>query len=218
VNTLLERIGVGVAATIAGSAPATWNAASPGADIDHLAALLVAARAGEPRAFDRLIAACRPVVQRQARQHAWTASDVDDVIQEVWVRLVEHGGSIREPRALLAWLMMVTRRVAADLGRRGSRLVPAEADEDRPGPGSAEDHALRSFERHEISDGVRAALARLDVEDRRLLLLLDGDESLSYRDVSDLVQRPVGSLGPTRQRLLRRLRVDPAVRRLRLAS
>ncbi len=114
--------------------------------------------------------------------------------------------------------MMVTCRVAADLGRRGSRLVPAEVDDDWPSPGSAEDHALRSFERREISDGVRAALARLDADDRRLLLLLDGDESLSYRDVSDRVQRPVGSLGPTRQRLLRRLRVDPAVRRLRLAS
>jgi RNA polymerase sigma factor (sigma-70 family) len=194
------------------------NAAQPGADVDDLAALLVATRAGEARALERLIAACSPVVQRHARRHAWTTGDVDDIVQEVWVRLVEHGASIREPRALLAWLLMVTSRVAADLGRRASRLVPTEVDDDLPGPGSTEDHALGSFERREISDGVRAALARLDAADRRLLLLLDGDESLSYQDVSDKVQRPIGSLGPTRQRLLRRLRVDPAVRRLRLAS
>jgi RNA polymerase sigma factor (sigma-70 family) len=198
--------------------PPTSNAPPPAADVDHLAALLVATRACEPRAFERLIAACRPVVHRHARRHAWTPGDVDDIVQEVWIRLVEHGASIREPRALLAWLMMVTSRVAADLGRRGSRLVPTEVDHESPSPGSTEDHALSTFERREISDGVRAALARLDAEDRRLLLLLDGDESLSYRDVSDRVQRPIGSLGPTRQRLLRRLRVDPDVRRLRLAS
>jgi RNA polymerase sigma factor (sigma-70 family) len=157
-------------------------------------------------------------VQRQARRHAWTPGDIDDVVQEVWARLVEHGASIREPRALLAWLMMVTSRVAADLGRRASRLVPTELDDGSPSPGSTEDHALSTFERGEISVGVRAALSRLDAEERHLLLLLDGDDSLSYRDVSDLVQRPIGSLGPTRQRLLRRLRVDPAVQRLRLAS
>jgi RNA polymerase sigma factor (sigma-70 family) len=198
--------------------PPTRDAAPPAADVDHLAALLVATRAGEPHAFERLVAVCRPVVHRHARRQAWTLGDVDDIVQEVWARLVEHGASIREPRALLAWLMMVTSRVAADLGRRGGRLVPTEADHDSPRAASAEDDALNTFERREIADGVRAALARLDAEDRRLLLLLDGDESLSYRDVSDRVQRPIGSLGPTRQRLLRRLRVDPAVRRLRLAS
>ena len=37
-------------------------------DVERLAALLVAARAGSAGAFDRLIATCRPVVQRQARR------------------------------------------------------------------------------------------------------------------------------------------------------
>lgn len=77
---------------------------------------------------------------------------------------------------------------------------------------------MSTYERREVTDGVRAALGRLDTEDRRVLLLLTGDSTHSYRDVSVQVRRPVGSLGPTRQRLLRRLRVDPAVRRLRPAG
>jgi hypothetical protein len=114
--------------------------------------------------------------------------------------------------------MMVTSRVATDLGRRGSRLVPTAVDDDVPTPGSTEEHALGAFDRSEICAGVRAALVRLDAADRRLLLLLAGPETLANGDASDRVQRPIGSLGPTRQRLLRRLRLDPAVQRLRLAS
>jgi RNA polymerase sigma factor (sigma-70 family) len=198
--------------------PTTDDGSAGSTEVGHLADLLVAARDGDQQAFERLIAACRPVVRRLARRHAWHPSDIDDICQEVWVRLVEHAAAIREPRALLGWLMMVTTRTAAALGRRSTRLVPADVDDQRPGAGSTEEHALRSCERREIATGLRAALARLDDADRHLLLLLDGDGSLSYRDVSERLQRPVGSLGPTRQRLLRRLRVDPALQRLRPAS
>jgi RNA polymerase sigma factor (sigma-70 family) len=187
------------------------------AGAERLGDLLVAARHGCPGAFDVLIAACRPLVESRARRHAWRPGDVDDIVQEVWTRLVEHAAAIREPRALLAWLAMVTTRVASELGRRDARLIPTDVDDGRAGTASSEDNAMRSFERREVTDGIRAALDRLDAADRRLLLLLDGDDSLSYRQVSEQVRRPIGSLGPTRRRLLRRLRVDPAVRRL-LAS
>ena len=193
-------------------------AAGDRVDVEHVATLLVAARGGTPGAFDRLIATCRPVIERQARRSAWRSSDVEDIVQEVYIRLFEHASTIREPRSLLSWLTMVTRRAAAQAGRRGARLVPTALDDERPSPASTEDQAMSTYERREVTDGVRAALGRLDTEDRRVLLLLTGDSTHSYRDVSVQVRRPVGSLGPTRQRLLRRLRVDPAVRRLRPAG
>jgi DNA-directed RNA polymerase specialized sigma24 family protein len=95
--------------------------------------------------------------------------------------------------------------------------VPTELDDTHSPQASTEDQAMRTHERREVTDGVRAALARLDAEDRRVLLLLEGEEALSYRQISHEISRPIGSIGPTRQRLLRRLRVDPAVRPLRLA-
>jgi RNA polymerase sigma factor (sigma-70 family) len=184
-------------------------------DVDALAAQLVAARNGTPGGFDRLIATCRPIVERQARRSAWRPGDVDDIVQEVCVRLFEHAGTIREPRSLLSWLTMVTRRAASQVGRRGARLVPTELVDSHSPQASTEDQAMRTYERRAVTDGVRAALARLDAEDRRVLLLLEGDEALSYRQISQEIRRPIGSIGPTRQRLLRRLRVDPAVRPLR---
>ena len=182
--------------------------------VDELAALLVAARDGRPGAFDQLIAACWPVVEREARRHSFRSADNDDVVQEVWVRLVEHAATIRDPRALLGWLIMVTRRTAAEIGRRHGRLVPAELDEQSTGT-STEDQVLDAEQVHETTVGVRSALGRLTAGDRNLLLLLIGDGTPNYREASRQLHRPVGSLGPTRRRLLERLRTDPSVRHLR---
>jgi RNA polymerase sigma factor (sigma-70 family) len=185
-------------------------------DVDRLASLLLAARHGQHGAFEELVVACRPFVTQRARQNAWRLDDVDDIVQEVWIRLFEHAGAIREPRALLGWLAMVTARTAAAVGRRRGRVV--QGDHERPVPQQTEELVIGALERREVGEGVRAALARLDSADRRMLLLLEGSDPLPYRDVSRAVQRPIGSLGPTRQRLLRRLRHDPAVRRLRVAG
>ena len=58
---------------------------------------------------------------------------------------------------------------------------------------------MRTYERREVTDGVRAALARLDAEDRRVLLLLEGDEAL-------VVPRSQPRAAPAR----RQPRPDPA--------
>ena len=184
--------------------------------VDDIAALLVAFRDGRPGAIDRLIAGCWPVVAAQARRFARRPDDVDDIVQEVWVRLVEHAADIREPRATLAWLLMVTRRTALQLGRRDARIVLTEPDE-QPSVVSTEEQAMWAEQRREVAAGVRSALGRLTAGDRRLLDMLVGEgdgRAPSYREASRQLGRPVGSLGPTRRRLLDRLRVDPAVRRL----
>jgi RNA polymerase sigma factor (sigma-70 family) len=201
-----------------GAAPAGRANGIGEIDVDHLAALLVTARSGRADAFNQLIATCRPVVRRQARRQAWRADDVDDIVQEVLIRLFENAGDVREPRALLGWLSMVTNRVASQIGRRSSRLVPTDLDDIRPSLHATEDQAISTSERREVADGVRAAVARLCADDRRVLFLLEGDDAVSYREASHQLRRPVGSLGPTRQRLLSKLRVDPAVRRLRLVG
>ena len=187
-------------------------------DRDALATLLVAAQDGRPGALDRLIVACRPVITRHARRCAWRPSDVDDVVQDVWIRLVEHVGEIREPHAFVGWLRTVTARSASEIGRRSIRFVPTPLDDERPGSASTEEQAVSAHERSVVVDAVRAALARLDDDDRQLLLLLHRSDAPCYREVSRQVSRPIGSLGPTRQRLLHRLRTDPAVRRLQPVS
>jgi hypothetical protein len=56
---------------------------------------------------------------------------------------------------------------------------------------------------------LRAALADLPDADQRLLALLLRDPPLSYAEIGDILGMPPGSIGPTRQRCLRRLGRSP---------
>ena len=187
-------------------------------DLHHTADLLVDVRDGRADSFESLIRICRPIVERYARMYAWADRDVDDIVQEVWIRLLQHSDSIRDPQSLVAWLRVVTRRTASKLGRRNARMVPTELADDHASAVSTEDQALFRHDRLHITDGVRSALARLDETDRELLLLLHRDDAPRYGEVGRQLNRPIGSLGPTRQRLLKRLSHDPAVRRLGVAQ
>ena len=177
-------------------------------DADRAAALLTAVQRGDDGAFQDLVRLCEPMVRRQASRYAWRREAVDDVVQEVWLSLLVHADQIREPRSLFAWLGVVTRRSAMDLGHREARLVPSQLADELAGADSTEDEALRRHHGSEIADGVRSALGRLGDDDRRLLLLLHREDRPKYATVSRTVHRPIGSLGPTRRRLLDRLRAD----------
>ena len=154
-------------------------------------------------------------MRSQAQRSAWTRDEVDDIVQEVWIKLMLNADQIEDPQTLLAWLQVVTRRLATGMGRRSARCVPTELDDDAvPPAASTEDIAVASVERNRHQQVVTAALGRLDAPDHRLLLLLHVDGRPDYERVSRQVERPIGSLGPTRQRLLKRLRRDREIRRL----
>ncbi len=188
----------------------------PTIDPDRAAALLIAWRQGRSRAVDELIELCAPFVRRQAERYAWRRTEVDDIAQEVWVRLIAKSSLIRDPQTLLAWLQIVTRRVAAQHGHREARLVPSPVDEEEhPAPCSTEDEAIDRCHRDHLTKRVRTALGELSNQDRHLLLLLHRDDRPGYEAIGRVVQRPTGSLGPSRMRLLKRLRKDRRLEALR---
>jgi RNA polymerase sigma factor (sigma-70 family) len=186
-------------------------------DTAELADLLASAHAGCAAAWDELVRVCRPLVERHARKHAWGNTDAEDIAQEVWIRLMQNAGRIRDPQALVGWLAVVTRRLAAEVGHRNARSIPTELDDDRDSTSSTEEQALRLHNRRHVSTSVRTALQRLSATDRELVLMLHEDGEPKYGEISRRVSRPVGSLGPTRRRLLDRLARDPAVRQLEYA-
>ena len=184
-----------------------------------IAALLKAAQAGRSGALDELISSCRPYVETKARRYAWTNTDPDDIVQEVWIQLIDYLPRIREPLALLGWLNVVTRRLAAHLGHRNGRAIPTEIGDEVASASCTEEQALANDEQRQVTSAIREALGHLDDTDRSLLLLLHPESgSPGYGEISRRVHRPVGSLGPTRRRLLDRLGQDPAVRHVRKLS
>lgn len=170
--------------------------------------LLTRARGGEQAAWEELIARYSGLVWSVARRHGLADSDVRDVYQTTWMRLLEHLHRIRCPEAVGSWLATTAQRECWRLFRRGSREIPVEdtgADLASPGPVTSPDRHLLREERDAL---VREAVDRLPDRCRRLLdLLMDGEQP-SYREVSAALDMPVGSIGPTRGRCLDRLRVQ----------
>lgn len=167
---------------------------------------LVAAARIDPLAWNDLLQRYGPMVRSIARAHRLSEADAADVTQTVWLRLVEHLGRLQQPGRVGAWLATTTRNEARRVVRLQARTTPvgdlesfvvAEQDADRPS----------SVEVDERDRSLRAAVASLPTQQRDLIMLLMSEVQPSYVEVSAKLGIPIGSIGPTRQRSLRSLRV-----------
>jgi RNA polymerase sigma factor (sigma-70 family) len=180
-------------------------------DPQALADLMVEACDGAPGAFDKLVRTCAPLVRNEARKCQVRHVDIDDVEQEVLERLVRNLNQVRDPRALISWLVVVTRRVVIGAKRREGRDVTTPWIREPAGSDDTETEALAGSTQASEVAAVRLALADLSPESRALILALQGDKPMSYEAASKAMNRPIGSLGPTRRRVLRNLACHPAI-------
>lgn len=169
--------------------------------------LVAGAVGGDRNSWDQLVAAFGPLVWTVANSHRLSPAEIADVSQTTWLRLVEHIDRLDDPSRLPAWLTTTAKREALRmLGRqRKTVLVDDIALFERPDPVSA----AESFRRVESCDEValvRDVLTVLPERQRRLMSRLMAEDSPSYEAISDELDMPIGSIGPTRMRCLRKLR------------
>lgn len=180
-------------------------------DESSLAALVAAALHGDEAAWTELVDRHTPLVLSVLRRYRLSPGDAEDVTQIVLLRLVEHLGDLREPRALPMWLITTTRNECIRLLRANRRLAPFDPTEGQlgiPADTAEPDHRIL---RAELTEAVLEALAELPERDRALLLLLSEDAPLPYKEIGRRLGMPVGSIGPTRARALEKLRSSPAL-------
>ncbi|MFT3798087.1 RNA polymerase sigma factor [Microbacterium sp.] len=162
-------------------------------------------RAGDTRAMDELVRLLTPVLWHVVRAYGLDAMLAEDVVQTTWLTLVRRHDSIHEPRAVAGWLTTTARREAWRAGRAHGRdraVEDVELEPHLPPEDSAEDQA-------HLSDRDRrlwAAVARLDERCGRLLRVVAFEERPDYARIAKDLSMPIGSIGPTRQRCLGKLR------------
>ena len=168
-------------------------------------------RKGDSSAWRDLIDQYEPLLRWLARQHRLSAEDADDAVQFTWLRCLEHIDQLIHTDRLRAWLTTICRRESIRLATNGRREVPLNGSavtrlaDDK----SRESDPCAETTRHDERDRLHRAIAALPQRQRAVLVELLGREGQSYLDLSHRVGLPVGSLGPTRQRALTRLRNDP---------
>lgn len=159
--------------------------------------LVARCRAGDEAAWTALVDRyARYVHAIVTRVYRLEQHDAEDVFQEVFARIFERIGTLRDADALRPWIAQTTRNCAVDALRRSGRELPVDEVPETGDDGLAQlDEAL----------SVHAALDRLSPECHEILdRFFCRDES--YRTIGAELELPSGTIASRIARCLSRLR------------
>jgi RNA polymerase sigma factor (sigma-70 family) len=170
--------------------------------------LVLACARGDAVAWDLLVDRYKRLIYTIARRSSLDEDQATDVMQMVFMILLERIDTIEQPAEIGAWLVSTTRREAWRMRRR-ERVSPAS--------GAPEEYAAQLLDQEPLPDEqvqileeqhrVRTALDGLDERCRRLLTLLFlVRDQPTYAAIAQIMAMPEGAIGPTRARCLQKLR------------
>ena len=144
-----------------------------------------------------------PKMYAVARSFDIDQQTAEDLVQTAWLRFLERSHQLRDESSIGSWLCMIVRNEARRLVTRRRTIPTAEGWDQRPADIQSPAAGLVATEQ---AKALRSAFARLGEDCRQLLTLVLADPPLSYDEIAVALDRPRGSLGPTRQRCLDHLR------------
>jgi RNA polymerase sigma factor (sigma-70 family) len=172
-------------------------------DSNEVADAVRRAAAGDSAAWNTIVDEFSNLLWAVAAGFRLGRADAAEVVQTTWVRLVENLDRIKQPEALPGWLATTARREALRMIRMKGRemLVETEATFSGADDAGPEPSALREERRRLIWRAVNQL-----PENCQLLLHLLTVVRPTYAEVAEMLGMPIGSIGPTRGRCLKRLR------------
>ncbi len=177
-------------------------------------------RSGHPDAFGELVTKYQRRLVRSLSAILGSWHDALDVAQEAFLLAFQKLDTFRGESAFYSWLFRIAWNAAASLRRkqRVRHSASLEALRDQNGLEPDDDHPssdpsqpLQTSEDREL---VRFALSQLG-EDHRTALLLKEIEGLSYEQIADLTNSPIGTVRSRihRARIELRGHLDRALKR-----
>jgi RNA polymerase sigma-70 factor, ECF subfamily len=146
---------------------------------------------GELTAFEQLVDRHRPTVVRVAARIVGS-DEAEDVSQDAFLRAFHRLEHFRGEAPFRSWLLRITHNAALDhLGRRRAEPVDPEtldAAEESPSRPPAERLELR-----ERIERLERKLRGLSPQHRVVLVLRDA-EGLTYEEIADITDTPLGSV------------------------
>src|SRR5262245_24994642 len=165
--------------------------------------IMVRARRLEPDAFDLLVDEYAPRITGFLRR-ILPDCDADDMVQEVFLRMVRTVAVYREEGRLDAWVFQIARNLARDRvrerGRQAEATSTAIAGQEAIDTGVAVD-----LERGETAGSIEKAIARLPEAEREVILLRHFGK-LTFEEIAEMMETPLGTALARSHRGLARLR------------
>ena len=164
--------------------------APPEAVADTRADALLAVRCqlGERAAFDDLIRRWAGPLRRHVFRVAGNAELADELVQEIWLRMLQGIGRLREPDKFRPWLFGIAHRCMMDQlrVRYASPTDAVVSAEEIAAEAPAEDREL-------VARELGRGMLRLPAAERDVLSLFYLEE-LSLSDVASVLAVPVGTV------------------------
>lgn len=157
--------------------------------------LMQRCRLGDTAAFDQLVRRWQGRIARVLGRLAAPQADIDDLCQQVFVRVLLARERYRPEGAFSTWLYKIALNTARDAARRGrwrSMWQPL-GDHQNHQPLSPELGPAETASREEVGRGVQEALAALPHKLREVVVLRHfGD--LTFADVAQVMGLPTSTV------------------------
>jgi RNA polymerase sigma-70 factor (ECF subfamily) len=148
-------------------------------------------RAGDTAAFEQLVERHQMLVIGTVARMLGSNSDVDDIAQQVFIRVWKSAGRYVPRAKFTTWLLKITRNLVFNELRRSKRRahIPIQMDPDAEeiplkdeGTQAPDAAALEK----ELQEAIDRAIARLP-ETQRMAVILRRYEDMSYEQISDVL-------------------------------
>ncbi len=170
--------------------------------------LMQAVSGGDMAAFEELVGRHQALVAGTVARMLGDNSEVDDIAQQVFVRVWKSAKRYMPRAKFTTWLLKITRNlVFNELRRRKRRAVTSLQHESGEEEMQIEDERTQQPDvtllEGELQDAITSAIAQLP-ETQRMALVLRRYEELSYEEIADVLDQSV----PAVKSLLFRARTE----------
>jgi len=167
--------------------------------------LVLRCQYGEREAFDLLIARYQRYVFNLIYQHLWNVEDIDDVAQEVFLRIFKFIRKYRGNASLESWIYKIVLNYCRTHVRRRSALsrlfapLPVASQEDDQSfeildtlPDATYDPA-KTIEQRKLVQDILQAVHSLPEIYRNILIMREVNE-LSYEEIAEILGISIGTV------------------------
>ena len=151
---------------------------------------------GDLSAFEQLVVRHRDVVYRVAARIVGDA-DADDVAQDAFLRAFNRLSSFRGESPFRSWLLRITHNAALNALARRPRAQPVESAEEMVEPAGGAVAPVRTpVEQLEVSERRERLMVKIALlsPPHRAVLALRDLEGLSYEEIAQVTETPLGSV------------------------
>ena len=172
----------------------------------EVSSLITRCQSGDREAFDELVARYQTYVFNLSYQHLGRSDDLDDVAQEIFLRIFKFIRKYRGNASLESWIYKIVLNYCRTHARRRSMinrlLIPGQAaakqDQERTFevidtlPASTYDPA-KTAEQRQIAEGIIAAVRGLPGIYCDILIMREVNE-LSYEEIAQILGISIGTV------------------------